>query len=300
MRARRMKSRWWYAPAAFLLVPAGPAPAETDRDTISTDTVEINDINRAVIKEDTGASGYPVAFGYPPVLMSHEEHTGAGVTCVTCHHKHHNPEREKHCYRCHRGLSGMEHLHLRCGKCHVRERISTQCASCHGDTVGADAAMCPSGQKRGLREVIFSHVGHYPREERCARCHAESDTVRRGICRGYYPPMAECLTCHDRKSASGQCRLCHGELGPDRPKNHTARWVKRFGHGVGARMERKECLACHRETECDRCHRGQTSFAVHEPGYRFFHGSDVKSGEVRCGMCHESRLHCSRCHEGRR
>jgi len=66
------------------------------------------------------------------VRMSHKVHQEKGLTCINCHHKHENPEREKRCAVCHNGESGYNTMHGLCVDCHIARKEGPQkCKECH-------------------------------------------------------------------------------------------------------------------------------------------------------------------------
>jgi hypothetical protein len=66
------------------------------------------------------------------VHMSHKVHQDKGLTCIECHHKKNNPEREKKCAKCHYGENGYETMHGLCVDCHIKRREGpVKCKQCH-------------------------------------------------------------------------------------------------------------------------------------------------------------------------
>ena len=259
------------------------------KDTISSDTVIVSSVDSFVKAGDTGIN-CRVGFSIGTVKMSHFAHDKKGISCIVCHHKKNNDERIKQCAYCHKGVGGMETLHNKCGQCHKTRAMDMSCIRCHGAGVKfLDAE---------LSKIKFSHINHYSRKKDCNFCHTEpqKQTWLKG---GNYPPMKTCLTCHNNKKASGNCSVCHNDVNTLKPKSHNYKWTQRYGHGRIANYDKAECMLCHSQRECDRCHLGQTSFKIHPAGYKFTHGNDVKMGLVNCALCHQTRNSCSQCHENR-
>lgn len=282
----------------FIVLPlhAGPAgAADTTKDTIITDTVVMCPVDSFVTAKDTGASAKKIEWRLGSVSMYHRLHESAKIQCIVCHHRKNNDDRIKRCATCHKGLAGMERLHNKCGQCHMSRNMSTSCDKCHSTAEGKPQAE--------LLRFKFSHQNHYSRKQDrkqdCRFCHSEPLKAA-WLKADNYPAMKTCLSCHDNRKSSGECSVCHNDVGLIKPKSHTPMWVGRYGHGLDANYNKAECMQCHRKTECDRCHLGQTSCRIHPPAYRFIHGMDVRMGLVNCAMCHDTKHACSRCHENRR
>jgi hypothetical protein len=249
-------------------------------------------VDSFVTAKDTGVFAVKVGWTPGPVEVYHRVFEKAGITCVTCHHKKNNNDRIKQCSRCHKGVAGMDALHKRCGECHLQRRMDMSCTTCHKTKEKGEFGA-------ELLRITHSHKTHYPRKQECRFCHSEQQKVQWAK-KDDYPAMKTCLSCHENRKASGQCAVCHTDVVKLKPASHTPWWVGRNGHGLDANYAKQECLQCHRKSECDRCHLGQTSCKIHTPAYRFLHGMDVRMGLVNCAMCHDTKRACSRCHENRR
>jgi hypothetical protein len=86
--------------------------------------------------------------------------------------------------------------------------------------------------------------------------------------------LEECIQCHKDQVS---CKQCHQEVAP---RNHTPSWIK-TGHGLEARWDRSNCIACHKEDSCIECHQN-TPPSSHRPGW----GGSGSSQQRHCGTCH--------------
>ncbi|HRZ28146.1 MAG TPA: cytochrome c3 family protein [Spirochaetota bacterium] len=74
----------------------------------------------------------PLKANVGAVMMSHKTHAAQGLDCAACHHKQHNPQREKVCAKCHIGDNGYERMHGLCLDCHIAKKDGPQkCMECH-------------------------------------------------------------------------------------------------------------------------------------------------------------------------
>jgi hypothetical protein len=282
--------------AAALAMSARPAPCGTGTaaffpDTVSTDTVVIASADSFITGNDTGLSAIRVGWTPGPVTLSHRLFEKAGISCITCHHRKGNDNRIKQCSQCHKGAAGMETMHKACGECHLRRAMDMTCTSCHTTPEKSMA-------KAELFKCKFSHVSHASRTKECRSCHEEPQRAR-WLANGDYPAMKTCLTCHDNAKSSGECSVCHNDVAQMKPQSHTYAWAGRNGHGLEANYNKVQCLQCHAQKECDRCHLGQTSSRIHTPGYRYTHGTDARMGVTNCALCHAAKNSCGQCHENR-
>jgi hypothetical protein len=135
--------------------------------------------------------------------------------------------------------------------------------------------------------------------------------------RAQLPRMATCLGCHDGRRAPGACATCHPaslrargapletrfasgvlEPGPGNPfgLDHVPRF-ERFHAGIAAR-QRDQCLACHTEPSCQRCHDGAARpQSIHPGDWISTHMVPARQGADRCDACHRRQTFCIACHE---
>ena len=210
-------------------------------------------------------------------LFSHKDHIeNVGVECVQCHQTLFSEMV--------RGYKAGPSMKEICSQCH------------NGSDAPAEVLAGFSDEKKYVKVTmpLFSHTKHLEHTEKCNACHKDIYQELKKIKK--VPPMALCMDCHNNRKASGSCSECHEKPERMKPKSHTARWLYRNGHGTDARYNRKQCRSCHSDRECNECHRGQSSFAVHRPGYKFSHGMDARTRTVNCGYCHDTENSCVQCH----
>ena len=162
---------------------------------------------------------------------------------------------------------------------------------------------------------------------KCTDCH---NTVAHGkaVPQPKYPSMDKCVLCHNNKTASTRCRLCHvPDVGKrprqvmDYPKIHLKSPYNCKGchdmqncnecHGLEMphpvdweRMHPREgfvnksvCWRCHNTKFCNECH---TNFpGPHSEDFpQTSHGPATQEPEA-CG-CHQRETFCPLCHEGKK
>lgn len=115
--------------------------------------------------------------------------------------------------------------------------------------------------------------------------------ARGSICHGCHAP--------ERGRSWGapkECRTCHACSG--KPTSHTADWAR--AHGAEARLSGSTCTACHKSTDCIRCHERKDSpgYGPHERGWDKTHAVAASVNPASCGTCHQQQ-DCARCHASR-
>jgi len=207
----------------------------------------------------------------------------------------------------------IEDIGAECVQCHqtlfaesvrgIKQGPSTKeiCSQCHNGTDARSEVLAGfSDEKKYVKTYLplFSHTKHNQYTEECITCHTDIYKKLKKIKNP--PPMDRCMGCHNDRKADSDCKVCHENPNKLKPKTHTSRWVYRNGHGKSARNNKKECTSCHAEHECNTCHRGQTTFDIHRPGYKYSHGMDARQRTVNCGYCHNATYSCAQCHERNR
>lgn len=141
-------------------------------------------------------------------------------------------------------------------------------------------------------EIIFSHTIHDSLE--CETCHGESRSAEE-ILAGELPPMRTCFVCHDGRTQSQSCDVCHVTNRRERkPRFHAGRWIAH--HRDMAHRESYKCSLCHRESECQQCHATQKPRS-HTPRFnRTTHGMLAIQDRRSCATCHRGDF-CVECHE---
>jgi hypothetical protein len=217
--------------------------------------------------------------GKDKIIYTHKAHTekyNVG-NCDTCHR---NITKSKRAaldhYSFQEGCSGTG--------CHnVQDKDS--CFLCHTNVKGRTPP-------KPVREVEFSHQGHYEQKIKCRVCHAEVDT-QRIFDRTRVPNMMICLNCHDEKHKTISCKACHTNI--NLANSHIMDWKEE--HGRQARDNPQKCRICHASSHCDRCHFGHNKEKIHPANYEYVHGSDVLGNGGTCLVCHSKTSFCDRCHE---
>ena len=203
----------------------------------------------------------------------------------------------------------VEDLGAECVQCHqtlfaelvrgykIGPPMKEICSQCHnGEDAPEEVIVGFSDEKKYVKPMmpLFSHTSHMQYTEDCITCHRDVYGELKDI--KNVPPMSLCSECHNNHQANRSCIVCHEDVNDIKPKDHTTRWVYRNGHGVQARFLDDKCSECHEERECNQCHRGQSSFSVHRPGYKHAHSMDARQRVSNCGYCHDTELSCARCH----
>lgn len=189
------------------------------------------------------------------------------------------------------------------------------CAACHkGEKETALAASSPSRPRTSPlgRSIRFSHQRHLTMPEiksQCMKCHkgVPDEEAKSPV----FPPMAECLTCHQRDFDEGRCSKCHGEtdlaeMKPQTVLRHDSGWIRH--HGVVATQSARACNQCHSEASCSDCHdQKQTipievrrpdaieSNAIHKGDFISRHPIEAKLQPTTCLRCHAPST-CDACH----
>lgn len=149
----------------------------------------------------------------PGIIINHEVHTKAGITCTTCHNRiaHSEtgitltlPGNAKHadfmkmgaCFRCH-DLSGAKKAPGTCRTCHTPEFKLTPASHLAPDwrRSGHGAAASEVAVQMGVGEVEAEEL------------------VREGIAPSLADPVNSCKTCH----LASFCDDCHARLKPGSP-----------------------------------------------------------------------------------
>lgn len=262
------------------------------------------------------AAGPRSAVVYPDrqiaIRFDHRRHEGK-VGCVECHAgvtesdqaADRNVPAEASCTRCH-DVAGA-----RAGK---SVEPPSACRDCHPG-FDPDLHRAPKASLFPAPMIHFSHARHLRRGAGCATCH---DMAGVGLAtREQLPRMADCLACHDGARAPADCATCHlrsrrsrgapletelptGSLrpGPGDPfgLDHTPGFER--AHGRAAARQREQCLACHAEPSCNRCHDGAgRALPVHPSDFATTHPRAAKRIEPRCDACHRRQSFCVACHE---
>jgi hypothetical protein len=211
-------------------------------------------------------------------------------------HKHHIEDVGAECVQCHQTLFSELVRGYKVGP-----SMKEICGQCHnGSDAPAELLAGFSSEKKYVKVTmpLFSHTDHLQNTEKCDICHKDIYKELKKIKK--VPPMQLCMDCHNNRKANASCTVCHENPDNIKPRSHNPRWVYRNGHGTEARYNQKGCRSCHADRECNQCHRGQSSFAVHRPGYKLTHGMDARQRTTNCAFCHDTENSCARCHVRKR
>lgn len=110
------------------------------------------------------------------------------------------------------------------------------CSNCH------TALTVDSGRKPS---IAFSHEKHKNRGFHCNQCHTN---LAHGI--GIMPGHPQCFACHNGRTASRDCDLCHLRRADINP--HARNFLRI--HGQPALRNQSRCRECHAESFCLDCH----------------------------------------------
>lgn len=211
-----------------------------------------------------------------------------GLRALNFSHKQHASEAP--CADCHRGAARA--THGSCAPCHEIDEAkpTAACRTCHprGDYAAQNT------RPASYADVRFDHGAHA--ETACAVCHGTQS--RGGAPREpRLPTMAQCVACHDGRTAPAACATCHEVVRADaRPATHGAAWPK--VHGSASRGAETSCAWCHAETGCQDCHKTRRP-ASHTLAWKNSgHGIAADFDRGACQTCHQA-AECSRCHQMR-
>lgn len=277
-------------------------------------------------------NGIPAHLAYPEAHLRfpHRLHHEHQVPCRSCHDFSGREEGRalplmSTCRSCHR----QQRVSNRCPVCHITDKDGRlhirfdsgwlkPSGSIKGDKHGPDFARNHRGLARS--EEKYCQQCHTPKS--CLRCH--NDTLRpMKIHPGDYISLhafdarrdqPQCRSCHRYQTF---CLGCHQRLGvgqetsgngfkPNTPRSfHPAGWsglqARATHHRYAARRNLNQCVSCHRESTCIRCHgsyqQGRGGFSPHAPGFRSSRKCRFLSARNQrvCLKCHapsDSHLRC--------
>jgi cytochrome c7-like protein len=187
----------------------------------------------------------------------------------------------------------------RCAFCHTQE----SCAACHRTRPAIVAALPVGGPGRAVGAVIErkkpGYHGldfadrHSPMASSspgtCSACHARAECLEchrpnPGAAGTYHPAgflvrhpasaynrQTDCTACHNQGSFCAQCHQQSGLQSPGVPRQgyHDNNGFFLLNHGVAARQNLENCVTCHAERDCLKCHSAQSGrrFNPHGPGF---------------------------------
>lgn len=272
-------------------VPAEPAPEITPSENLPAEET-VAPSRRALPDEAPASRSASASYNGSPDLND-EARVQETPDIPNFSHKSHIEDVGAECVQCHQTLFSESVRGIKTGP-----SMKEICSQCHNGTDAPSELLAGfTDEKKYVKThmPLFSHTKHMQHTEKCITCHNDiyGDLKKIKI----PTPMDRCTGCHNDHKASSKCAVCHENPNKLKPKSHTSRWVYRNGHGKNARFKQNECYGCHTEQQCNTCHRGQSSFEVHRPGYKYSHGMDARMRTTNCGYCHDAAFSCAKCHE---
>ena len=145
-----------------------------------------------------------------------------------------------------------------CAACHVSAPKSTRaednnlpragaCKDCH-DKVAIK-------EPRKTLVIKFSHDFHMKMAGKagCTFCHKGLDQSE-AVTKAAFPPMTDCLVCHNKIEPPWSCETCHSPKAELRPPSHTNDWIDRHNRKSTV-LDKPSCVPCHgAKFTCLGCH----------------------------------------------
>ncbi len=236
-----------------------------------------------------------------PLSFSHARHLGrAQLACTRCHARALTSRNAAD------DLLPEEATCTGSG-CHTVDRRSATttkaCTLCHSGGWNGQAA--PPAVVLPAPNLKFPHALH---QQPCSECHGDPRRANTGLMtRADLPRMAQCLGCHDGKSAPARCTTCHvgdaaGRVRTDFPEGQlvpadTHPPDVRVNHARAARSDAASCESCHTRSLCIDCHDGRVKpLDFHAGDYQLTHPVDARRNTPACSSCHRAQTFCTGCH----
>ena len=222
--------------------------------------------------------------------------------CRSCHLEQNiykawqkSPHKEVSCSSCHQkpGATGFLVHQVK-----MARRFSSFVLSSYKEPLVAavdNSACLQCHQKINKKTVVSNairvrHRDFLEEDQKCTDCH--SSVGHKGtLLKQTVPSMDKCTRCHDKKTASAKCDLCHLET-VKRDTRHSGPWGITHGkdwaktHGMG---NLTICILCHSKKDCNRCHIAMP----HDPNWAYQHSKQALKNN--CLTCHV-RSFCDECH----
>ncbi len=145
-----------------------------------------------------------------------------------------------------------------CVTCHTTAATSTRvednnlpraeaCKGCH-DKVNIKAP-------RETLVIKFDHQFHMQLADKagCTFCHKGLDQSE-AVTKTAFPPMTDCLVCHNKIDNPFSCETCHSPKSNLKPVSHTDDWIDRHNRKSTV-LDKPSCVPCHGERfHCLGCH----------------------------------------------
>jgi nitrate/TMAO reductase-like tetraheme cytochrome c subunit len=219
--------------------------------------------------------------------------------CLGCHEnsKEHQQldasvHKEVHCLACHQepGILGFitEKISRPNDSISFIEKSVTKRprSPVRANVTNSSCNKCHTVDKRSLisHTIRVSHREILEAGYKCTDCH---NTVahNKAVPQPQYPTMEKCILCHDNKTASARCRLCHvPDVGKkprqvmDYPKIHLE--------------PPYDCRGCHDIVKCNACHGLEMP---HPRDWNKKHPREGFANKQACWKCHDMKF-CQECH----
>jgi Cytochrome c3 len=145
-----------------------------------------------------------------------------------------------------------------CAACHTSAPKSTRaednnlpradaCQGCH-DKVTIK-------EPRQTLVIKFDHQFHLKMAGKagCAFCHKGLDQSE-VVTKAAFPPMTDCLVCHNKIEPPWSCETCHSPKAELKPASHTNDWIDRHNRKSTV-LDKPSCVPCHgQKFTCLGCH----------------------------------------------
>ena len=145
-----------------------------------------------------------------------------------------------------------------CAACHTNAATSTRtednnlpradaCKGCHDKVIIKDP--------RETLVIHFSHRFHLKMAGKtgCAFCHKGLEQSE-AVSKAAYPPMTDCLVCHNKIENPFSCETCHSTKANLKPTSHTDDWIDRHNRKSTV-LDKPSCIPCHGKSfRCLGCH----------------------------------------------
>lgn len=140
-----------------------------------------------------------------------------------------------------------------------------------------------------FHSIKFPHNSHRKYLNDCRVCH--TNVVHGSRIEYRNPPKKKtCFKCHDNKTASRKCGLCHLKFTKELPQQLDPNWIR--SHKSDVTKFRNACTNCHKKKFCTDCH---MKVNPHAKTWMKAHGKEARISTRKCENCHTSR-DCTRCH----
>lgn len=250
------------------------------------------------------------------VIMPHQVHEKADITCVTCHHKFSNDERIKQCSYCHKGLTGAEMFHNFCIPCHAKKQSGPRrCNECHIERTESDKYKdIEKIYRNTFKFTNQTHSVHESADVKCDTCHHDGKgSKKKKKCNACHVGKSNmiilhsfCKDCHKKEGGPIRCQQCHVGVKSEYQKAKDSIALQKTGHRLPqiifnhkAHIEEynTECIDCHHLgsiKKCSDCHTNKDVGAV----------INIKGAyHQQCHECHRRTAGpqgCSNCHHERK